>query len=234
MADYPRIQRGLGNLTPRTFNQAMSQLEELSNTKAPGTQILPQGNARPFLARLIGAQNLRLIDSYSGEPLGFRWLYSWREVELEWDRDTTSCTPNGRRVDVRDKLNPDGSYYRTGDIGTDYTDCTAAVNLNEMFNDSDSRMVGPGFVMGANTEALPIGNVNESNEQIVLMYSFSYPRKLNDDACTDTDTFYFFTQDNPLSCDTSSFRASTFTFVNDLGSDWGVLRDYDVDLGAFT
>lgn len=233
MADYPRIQRGLGNLSPRVFNQIMSQLEDLSNTQAPATGRFPAGAARPFLARLTVAHNLRLLDSYSGEGLGFRWLYDWREVELQWDKSSSDvCVPEGRRVDVVTKLNPDGTFFRTGSVGTTYADCTAAVNLNELFNDSDSRLVGPGFVLGANSEALAIGNAYELTDQVVMIHPFSYPRDQGG-TCTETDVFYTFTQDNPLSCDTSTFRSSTFTFDNDLGSDWGVLRDYDVDLGAF-
>ena len=240
MADYPRIQRGMGNLNPRVFNQVMAQLEDLSNPAQPSGPQFANGAARPFLAILTSATNLRTIDGYTSQPYGFNWLYEWHEVKLAWDLGSTACTTAGRRVTHLERRNPDGTKLRSGTIGTSPADCTAAVNIVEIQNSSDSRIVGPGMQLPDNTDVLPIGTDANSSPpaQVVLMHSFSFTRGVDpltgSEGCTEVDTFYAFWQDNPLQCSTSSFRSSTFNFDNDLGSDWGVLRDYDVDLGAFT
>ncbi len=240
MADYPRIQRGMGNLNPRVFNQVMAQLEDLSNTGQPAGPQFSNGGSRPFLAILTSATNLKTIDGYTSQPYGFNWLYEWHEVKLAWDLSSSPCTPEGRRVQPLERRKPDGTKLRSGTIGTSFSDCTAAVNIVEIQNSSDSRLVGPGMQLPDATDVLPIGNDANSYEpaQVVLMYSFSFTRGVDpltgSEGCTEVDTFYAFWQDNPLQCSTSSFRSSTFNFDNDLGSDWGVLRDYEVDLGAFT
>lgn len=239
MVDYPRIQRGMGNLTPQVFNQIMGQLEDLSNSQAPTGSGFQQTGARPFLAVLTSATQLTTIDDYSSTGYGFTWLYEWKEVELDYtDRiaPPNQCDPSKRKVGYRIKLDSSGAAAQVGVIGTSSEDCTAATNLLEINNSTASKVVGPGMVLDANTVALEIGNDANLMPQVVLMHSFSYRRTRYGEAtgtCFKTDTFYVFSQDSPLDCSTSSFRSSTFTFGNDLGSDWGVLRDYEVDLGAF-
>ena len=241
MADYPRIQRGLGNLDARTFNQVMSQLEDLSNVNPKQTAKFGNSLGRPFLAAIINSVALRTIDQLSGDEYGNRYLYEWREVDMRWPvSPVDNCTPTARNHMVRWRLDPDGSYTRSGSIGTGPDDCTAAVNLVELQNNAEGTSggyMGPGIYLTSEQVPDPIDHLCDTQGttargQIVLMYPLTFPKPGL--TCEGSDTFYVFTQDNPITCTTSSFRSSTFSFDNDLGSDWGVLRDYEVDLGAFT
>ena len=240
MPEYPRVQKGLGNLNASTFNQVMSQLENLSNVEsAKGAKF---GNAvgKPFLAAIINSVALRTLDELSSDLYGNRYLYEWREVTMSWMYGNGGCTPTARNHTVEWKTNPDGTYFRSGTIGTYPGDCTAAVNLVELQNNAEGSQggyMGPGIFLTTEQVPEPIDHLCDTQGQygrgqIVMMYPLSFPKPGS--TCEGADTFYVFSQDNPINCTTTSFRASTFSFENDLGSDWGVLRDYDVDLGAFS
>ena len=229
---YPRIQQGLGSLNAKVFNQIMDQLEGLSVQDDPKQSVNKLVTGRPFLATLTNAVELRTLDGFSSDVYGNRYLYEWREVYMYWAN-------GGRNHAVEWKLNSDGSYYREGTIGTSFADCTAAVNLVEMQNTArgaGNGFMGPGIQLNDTTAPLEIdsteGNLpNSVTGQVVQIFPLTYPKP---SPGSGVDTFYVFNQDNPIDCSTTSFRASTFNFSNDLGSDWGVLRDYDVDLGGFS
>ena len=237
MADYPRIQKGLGNLNARTFNQMMAQLEDLSTSEAVKGSKFGNAIGKPFLAAIINSVALRTLDGLSSDTYGNRYLYEWREITMSWMRGNGGCTPTTRNHQIDWKTNPDGTYYRSGSIGTSYLDCTAAVNLVELQNNAEGNAggyMGPGIYLTSEQVPEPVDHVQETQPdrgQIVMMYPLTFPKPGD---CEGSDTFYVFNQDNPITCTTSTFRSSTFNFDNDLGSDWGVLRDYDVDLGAFS
>ena len=213
----PRISRGVNEFTADVFNRLMVSLDE---AERPSPAITRQPPVQTFLAKITGASAVNRdlspgSDAYQDNRYIFQ--YSWEQVALKW-RSDASTTP---AVDARTLASP-----RSGAIGGS-TDNVSAYNLIEIQN-TEFR-IGPGVELPED-DTITVSAVEVGT--LVQMHVINDPESPD----TTMRTFYYFSQDVPVTCDDADAGAPLASRTTDL--DFGTFIQpastfLTLDLGAF-
>ena len=227
MATTPRISTGLGKLDPALWARIMESVER---SEQPSPQPSQSRIARrTFLAKLSD-ENPRALTHYMDEEdttpnyadYKYIWQYSFEEVDLKWGNSYS----DGTAKHIPSLATPlVGNGHGGSPAGT--AENTAAYNLVEIRN--TEFYMGPGIELPDDGAIVP---EPVEKDQIVIMHGILDPNG-------DPDLsrwFYYFTQDNPLSCDAEEgARSATLALELDLGSFTSpTLSHSTLDFGAFT
>ena len=217
MTTTPRISRGAGSLTADVFNRTMRALDNAEAATAASRTGVP---LRTFLAKITSSQAVnRDLSPGDAAYQAKRYIfqYSWEQVGLTWRSDASTAPA----IQARTLQDP-----RTGTAGS-ASDNRGAFNLIEIQN-TEFR-IGPGVDLPSD-DSITVSAVE--NGTLVTMHQVNDPSG----ASGLSSQFYYFSQDNPVSCDDSDGGAPVATRVTNLDFGTFISSSGNVltfDLGAF-
>lgn len=219
----PRISKGLGKLTPDTFNRIAAATEAVERA-GPGSYTPRTGSSRTFLAQLTSSESVGQYfneeDEDNVETYRYVWKYSWKEVYLTW-QTLVSESDDPSNVYKVQAVTLSGGRTGSQQAGKANTGAWNIIELKNLGFPPEDATMGPGINLPDDGSIYPLAVGSSASltpvlPQVVVMHTQPIPSPGEDEATV----FYWFTQDNPISCeiDEDPFRADSLDIIIDLGS----------------